>query len=117
MNTKNQALQQTIQKLFTDSKKTYGYRRIHQGLLKEGILCCANTVASQMKNMGLRVRVPKNLRFKQQIQIIKIQFLLGYLSRKLMFHKKINEVWAGDITYNKSTSRKVLLSLCCFGFI
>ena len=46
-------LKAEIQRLFENSKRTYGSPRIYQELSKKGHSCSENTVARMMKEMGL----------------------------------------------------------------
>lgn len=42
-----------IQRLFANSKKTYGSPRIFQELSRKGHSCSENTIAKMMKELGL----------------------------------------------------------------
>ena len=88
-----------IQRLFVNSKGTYGSPRIYQELSKKGHLCSENTIAKMMKEIGLSgdqkkkfkvVTTDSNHSGPIAPRIFKIEdFNL----------KGPNEIWAGDITY------------------
>lgn len=48
-----------IQKSFTASDSTYGYRRVHADLIEWGYVCCADTVRKLMKELDLVACQPK----------------------------------------------------------
>lgn len=88
-----------IQRLFENSKRTYGSPRIFQELSKKGFSCSENTIAKMMKELGLTgdqkkkfkvVTTDSNHAGPIAPRIFKIEDF------KL---KGPNEVWAGDITY------------------
>lgn len=51
---KYQRVKDMIQNIFLASHKTYGYRRIHQQLLNQGVKISANTVLKLMHTLGIK---------------------------------------------------------------
>lgn len=52
----NRGLRALIRLLHRKSRRTYGYRRIHAGLVAQGITCGKNRVARLMQEDGLQAR-------------------------------------------------------------
>jgi transposase InsO family protein len=88
-----------IQRLFVNSKKTYGSPRIFQELSKKGHSCSENTIAKLMRELGLTgdqkkkfkvVTTDSNHTGPIAARVFKIEDFMV---------KGPNEIYAGDITY------------------
>ena len=56
--TKEDARQtELIRKLWTDSGKVYGYRKLHDDLLDQGETCCPNRVARLARLAGIKAQI------------------------------------------------------------
>lgn len=86
---------------------SYGYRRIHQALLRNNIKINKKTVHKLMKVNNLFARYPK----KKHNKVIKNdrQFISKYLLKNIEINRK-NQVWATDITYLITTKGTMYLS-------
>lgn len=88
-----------IQRLFVNSKRTYGSPRIFQELSKKGHSCSENTIAKLMRELGLTgdqkkkfkvVTTDSNHTGPIAARVFKIEDFMV---------KGPNEIYAGDITY------------------
>ena len=50
---KRQALDVEVARVFVDSNSTYGWRRVHAQLLRDGVECCDKSVTRSMRRQGL----------------------------------------------------------------
>jgi len=83
------------------SRRTYGSPRVHAELQAQGERCGRKRVASLMREAGLRVKVQR--RFRPQTTDSKHSHRVAdnVLARRFAVKEieRINQVWAGDITY------------------
>jgi transposase InsO family protein len=93
----NKLLTQTIAHIFTGSRQTYGYRRVHQAMKQQGQTIGKHRVARLMRKATL---VPKTKRkFKATTHSNhQLPIYQNVLQRKFM-PAKPNQVWSSDITY------------------
>ncbi|EHR0219499.1 IS3 family transposase [Clostridium perfringens] len=95
--------------MFDDSKGTYGYRRITEGLkIKYGVIFNHKKVQRIMKNYNLKdmyVRKKQNQRYKKIEENIKPNLL----KRKFNTDKP-NKIWTTDIKYLVFNGKKAYLS-------
>lgn len=56
---RRETLKQRIEKVFDASRRTYGYRRVHAALARDGIQAGAELVRSLMRDLGLVPRQPR----------------------------------------------------------
>jgi len=82
---------------------SYGYRRIHAQLLKDGYSVGKKFVKKAMKYMGIEALYPKPKTTTANKEHYKYEYLLkdfrDYAGRVVI--EKINQVWSTDITYIK----------------
>ena len=82
---------------------SYGYRRIHSQLLKDGYSIGKKFVKKAMKYMGIEALYPKPSTTVANKEHYKYEYLLkdfrDYAGRVVI--EKINQVWSTDITYIK----------------
>ena len=82
---------------------SYGYRRIHSQLLKDGHSVGKKFVKKAMKYMGIEALYPKPKTTIANKEHYKYEYLLkdfrDYAGRVVI--EKINQVWSTDITYIK----------------
>ncbi|MBE0339819.1 IS3 family transposase, partial [Paenibacillus sp. 23TSA30-6] len=90
-------LLQRIRRIFLDSRRLYGSRKIHKVLVQQGVAVSEKTVVRIMKELGLTSRTVKKYKAttnsKHQLPVqenlLNQQFVAG----------APNEVWMTDITY------------------
>jgi putative transposase len=82
---------------------SYGYRRIHKQLLKDGYSIGKRFVKKAMKYMGIEALYPKPKTTMANKEHYKYEYLLkefgDYAGRIVI--EKVNQVWSTDITYIK----------------
>lgn len=90
-------LSQKIYRIFIDSRKTYGARRVYEQLKKEGDAVSRSTVEKIMRERNLR---PKRTRANKSTTDSrhKLPIADNVLNREFK-PSKPNEVWVSDITY------------------
>jgi len=93
----NEKLLEHIQKSHTNSRRTYGYRRVHQDLVAEQISVAKNRVYRLMKKHGIQAKTRKKFKVttdsKHSNPIYK-----NILNREFNVNKP-NLRWVSDITY------------------
>jgi len=98
-----------IEKAFEESKKTYGYRRLSRILEQQGCKISEYKIAVLMRETGLYPIVTK--RFKPYPKQVSDGRFSGNVLQQDFKVKEPGSVWAGDITYIKSTLGWVYLSV------
>jgi len=93
----NADFSQKIRVIHTQSRQTYGYRRVHADLKASGTHCGANRVARLMKKEDLRPKTVKKFKAtthsKHSMPVFE-----NHLDRQFM-PNHLDERWCGDITY------------------
>lgn len=92
----NQALLKRIRALFLESRRTYGYRKVHAQVAKK-VHCSPNRVARLMRLAGLRSRRRRRYRLTTQSQHrrpVAPNILARHFSATVP-----NQKWVSDITY------------------
>jgi transposase InsO family protein len=88
-----------IKEIFNDSKGTYGYRRICEGLMiKYGVKFNHKKVARIMKKYNLKPEYIKRIRPNYSYKKIEENVQPNIVNRKFNT-KDINQIWCTDITY------------------
>ena len=88
-----------IQRLFENSKRTYGSPRIFQELSRKGHSCSENTVARMMRDLGLSGDQKKKIRVVTTDSNHSGPIAPRIFKIEDFNLKGPNEIWAGDITY------------------
>ncbi len=82
---------------------SYGYRRVHKQLLKDGYSIGKRFVKKAMKYMGIEALYPKPKTTMANKEHYKYEYLLKEFrdyARRIVI-EKVNQVWSTDITYIK----------------
>ncbi len=99
-----------IKEIFDESKGTYGYRRICEGLLiKYGVIFNHKKVARIMKKYGLKPEYIKRIRANTTMQRIEKNVKPDLLKRNFNVAEQ-NKVWVTDITYLIFENKRAYLS-------
>ncbi len=95
----NRDLANTIEEIFVEHDGNYGSLRVHAELCNQGLTVNLKRVERIMRNAGLVGKAEKLYRRKA----VQERFYLKYPNLKLELPElsKINQQWAGDITYLK----------------
>ncbi len=99
-----------IKEIFDESKGTYGYRRICEGLLiKYGVIFNHKKVARIMKKYGLKPEYIRRIRPNTTMQRIEKNVKPDLLKRNFNVAEP-NKVWVTDITYLIFENKRAYLS-------
>jgi transposase InsO family protein len=93
----DEVLGDRIEGVFREHRRRYGYRRIHDELRDLGLNCCPARVRRLMKERRLRALQPKN--FIPRTSDGKASRPSPNLLAAESAPSRINQAWAGDITY------------------
>lgn len=93
----DEVLGDRIEAVFSDHRRRYGYRRIHDELRDLGLVCCPARVRRLMKERRLRALQPKN--FLPRTSDGKASCPSPNLLAQEPAPTAMNQAWAGDITY------------------
>ena len=96
-NQRKKDLLEAIKKEWFESNKTYGSPRIYHSLKRKGIKCYKNEVAKLMAENGMKSKICKKYKATTNSKH-NLPIADNILNRKFN-PKKLNEVWASDITY------------------
>jgi transposase InsO family protein len=96
--TRRQSLCESVRAVFEDSRGIYGSPRVHMELVRRGIDCCVNTVASLMQQMGLRSRTHRRFRPRTTDSSHDRRVAPNVLNRRFE-PPSLNCGWSVDITY------------------
>lgn len=105
----NQELIEQIQSLFSWSRSTYGYRRIHASLVDQGIVCSRNRVARLMRQLRLLGR--RRRRFRVTTQSRHNFPVAPNLLARNFWATVPNQKWLADITYVRTGQGWLYLSI------
>lgn len=98
---RDEELRSQLRVIHQASRRTYGSPRVHAELQAQGERCGRKRVARLMREAGLRVKVQR--RFRPQTTDSKHSHRVAdnVLARRFAVKEieRINQVWAGDITY------------------
>jgi putative transposase len=84
-------------RFYFESKRIYGYRKVHEDLLECSIVCCRETVRRIMRDMGLYSRVKR--KFVLTTDSEHNMAVADNLLNRDFAATEPNLKWAGDITY------------------
>ena len=105
----NQELIEQIQRLFSWSRSTYGYRRIHASLVDQGIVCSRNRVARLMRQLRLLGRRRRRFRVTTQSRH-NFPVAPNMLARNF-WATVPNQKWLADTTYVRTGQGWLYLSI------
>jgi putative transposase len=94
----DQQLLGRIEKLFIQSRRTYGSPRLCAALRAQGCVCGKNRVARLMRVGGLRARQKRAFRPKTTLSQHPLALARNWLA-KVPAPDRPNQVWQSDITY------------------
>ena len=99
-----------IKEVFEESKNTYGYRRVCEGLMvKYGVTFNHKKVARIMRKYGLKPEYIKRLKPNYSRKRIEENVKPNLLNRKFNTNKE-NQIWVTDITYLIFKDKRLYLS-------
>ena len=99
-----------IKEVFDESKKTYGYRRICDGLLiKYGVIFNQKKVQRIMAKYALKPEYVKRIRIKPKYRQI-VENVKPNLIKRNFNSTAPNKVWLTDITYLIHNEKRAYLS-------
>ena len=99
-----------IKEIFEDSKGTYGYRRITEGLkIKYGVIFNHKKVARIMKKYGIKPEYIRRIRPNYSYKRIEANVRPNLLNRNFKT-ESLNKVWDTDITYLMINNKRLYLS-------
>jgi transposase InsO family protein len=87
-----------IKSIVHESRKIYGYRKIHAALRRQGMNCAINTVREDCKRLGIRSITRKKFRVRTTDSNHNLPVAKNVLNRDFKAEKP-NERWVTDITY------------------
>ena len=99
-----------IKEIFDDSKGTYGYRRVKEGLwIKYGVKFNHKKVARIMKKYNLKPEYIKRIRPNYTAKVIAENVQPNLVKRKFQT-RGLNQIWCTDITYLIWGNKRAYLS-------
>lgn len=90
-----------MRKVFNDSRKTYGKRRMQKAIAKEGILLSLETVKRTMRRLQLKANTRR--KFKATTNSVHNNYVYPNLLAQNFATPLLNHTWASDISYIKTT--------------
>ena len=105
----NRGLRALIRLLHRKSRRTYGYRRIHAGLVAQGITCGKNRVARLMQEDGLQAR--RRRLYKRTTQSRHNRPVAPNRLAQSFVASGPNKKWVTDITYVRTAEGWLYLSV------
>ena len=93
----NKVITELIQKIWNNSHKLYGYRRVHAELRSQGIYCNKKRVLRLMNLNNIAAKRKK--KYKRTTNSNHSNYISPNLLKQNFRVKNPNEVWVGDITY------------------
>ena len=107
-----------IKDVFDESKGTYGYRRVSEGLkIKYGVIFNHKKVARIMKKYNLKPEYIRRLRTNISAKKIEENVQPNLVNRRFKT-KGLNQIWCTDITYlifgNKRADRSTIIDLTTY---
>ncbi len=93
----NRAITELIYKIWEQSHKLYGYRRVHAELRSQGVYCNRKRVLRLMKKNNIAAKRKK--KFKRTTNSNHSNYISPNLLNQNFRVNSPNEVWVSDITY------------------
>jgi len=88
---------EAIERVFAESRKSYGSPRIYRRLRSEGIACGRNRIARYMKENGIIAR--KHKKYRKPVSEQRIQPVAQNILNREFRTQAQNSVWAADVSY------------------
>ena len=92
-----------VTEIFTASRETYGYPRIHAALKTAGIRCGRHRIARIMRENGLKARMARRFKYHRHRD-----YLFAKTPNLLLDLPPVtspNQVWVGDVSYIRVRGR------------
>lgn len=105
----NQRLSEKIKMIFTQSRTTYGTRRIKQALAKEGLILSRRRIQKLMAEQNLSVKTKK--KFKATTDSKHLLPVANNILARQFSPKLPNQCYVGDITYIDTAEGWVYLAV------
>lgn len=105
----NRLLRALIRLLHQQSRRTYGYRRIHAALVAQGTVCSKNRVARLMQEEGLQAR--RRRRYRRTTQSRHSWPVAPNRLAQSFVATSPNQKWVTDITYIRTDEGWLYLSV------
>lgn len=93
----NKAITELIHKIWEQSHRLYGYRRVHAELRSQGVYCNRKRVLRLMKKINIAAK--KKKKFKRTTNSSHSNYISPNLLNQNFRVNSPNEVWVADITY------------------
>ena len=106
---KEKAIIEIIAKVFEDSRKTYGYRRMKRSLLDAGVCLSEYKIRKLMQENGMYPVV--GIKYRPARNGKRTGRFMENIVKQNFSPISLNEVWAGDITYIKTALGWVYLAV------
>jgi putative transposase len=87
-----------IRRIYEESERTAGYRKVYHLLMTQGILCSINQVRKTMNKYGIKSIVRRKYKPQTTYADPKANFFDNLLDQDFSVAAK-NQVWVADITY------------------
>lgn len=110
----NKLITELIYKIWDQSHKLYGYRRVHAELLSQGVYCNRKRVLRLMHKRNIAAKRKK--KFKRTTNSNHGNYISPNLLNQNFRVDSPNEVWVSDITYVSTYEGWLILS-SSIGFI
>lgn len=91
-------LAEEVRQVHEENRRVYGSPRVHRALLRRGRAVCRNTVAKVMSSLGIKARSHRRFRVLTTDSAHPHPIAPDRVQRRFDV-KKLNCVWAADITY------------------
>jgi len=93
----DRALEPLVEEIFLESRRTYGYRRVHAEMVRRGVRCGLARVRRLMARQGLKAVQAK--RFRPRTSDGRANAPNANLLKGESPPRRPDEVWVGDITF------------------
>ena len=105
----NKIISKKIELVFSESRQSYGTRRIKKALAREGLVVSRSRIASIMKKMGLFCKSKRRFRVTTDSKHL-LPISPNLLNREFTVNKP-NTYYVGDITYIRTESGWLYLAV------
>jgi len=99
-----------IKDIFDESKGTYGYRRIQEGLkIKYGVIFNHKKLKRIMKKFSLKAKYLKRIKNNKGMQRVQENVMPNIVKRRFR-PTQVNKIWCTDVTYLIFKEKRMYLS-------